>query len=178
MKYIIASDIHGSSYFAKKLKNIIDLENPDKIFLLGDIYYHGPRNKLPKKYNPMKVCEILNTFADKIICVNGNCDAEVDQMISDFEFKPSHKQKISNSLALFVHGHNLDVNNPPNGFDLIFSGHTHIPEIKTINNVTFVNPGSLSIPKGKHKNSYTIIRDNQVSICELNGKIILTKDLK
>ena len=102
MKYIIASDIHGSSYFAKKLKAIIDKENPDKIILLGDIYYHGPRNSLPKKYNPMRVCEILNSYADKIICVKGNCDAEVDQMISNFNIQDSYEFDLNGNKALCI----------------------------------------------------------------------------
>ena len=122
MKYIIASDIHGSSYYTKKLQEIILKENPDKIILLGDIYYHGPRNNLPKKYNPKLVCEILNGFADKIICVKGNCDAEVDQMISKFKFKDSFELDLANKKALFVHGHKLDKQTPPTGFDFIFSG--------------------------------------------------------
>ena len=172
MKYIIASDIHGSSYYTKKLKNIILSENPDKVILLGDIYYHGPRNKLPKQYNPMKVSEQLNSFGNKIICVKGNCDAEVDEMISNFKFKEFHTLEICKKSVLCVHGHKLDKNNPPQGFDLIFSGHTHIASIKKINNIIFVNPGSLSIPKGKEKMSYAIIDDNRLTIRELNGKII------
>ena len=176
MKYIIASDIHGSSFYTKKLKSIIDLEQPDKIILLGDIYYHGPRNKLPKKYNPMKVCEILNSYADKIICVKGNCDAEVDQMISKFDIQDSFTLEICGKKSLFTHGHQLDKNNLPKGFDLIFSGHTHIAEIDTIGKVTFINPGSLSIPKGKEKNSFAIINENQITIHKLNGDIINSID--
>ena len=83
-KYLIISDIHGSNYYANKINEICKRENPDKIILLGDLYYHGPRNPLPKEYNPMKVAELLNSLKEKILCVKGNCDAEVDEMISEF----------------------------------------------------------------------------------------------
>ena len=107
MKILIASDIHGSAYFTKKLVKIIESENFDKIILLGDIYYHGPRNKLPKGYNPMKVAEYLNQYSDKIKCIKGNCDSEVDQMISKFSFEFSYDMTFAHKKFLFVHGHRL-----------------------------------------------------------------------
>lgn len=95
MKYLVVSDIHGSGYYAKKLEDIISKECPDEIILLGDLYYHGPRNPLPKDYEPKKVAEILNSYKDKISAVRGNCDAEVDQMISEFEIKENLKLDIA-----------------------------------------------------------------------------------
>lgn len=86
MKAVVISDIHGSGYYAEKIKEINERENPDKIILLGDLYYHGPRNELSQEYKPMKVAEILNSLKDKLLVVRGNCDAEVDEMISDFKF--------------------------------------------------------------------------------------------
>ena len=93
MKYLVFSDIHGSLFYANKLKEIVDSENPNKIILLGDLYYHGPRNPLSKEYNPKEVCNILNSLKDKILCCKGNCDAEVDEMISLFKFERKHNEK-------------------------------------------------------------------------------------
>ena len=87
MKAVIISDIHGSSYYAKKIQEIVEKENPEKVILLGDLYYHGPRNDLSQEYNPMKVSEVLNSMKDKLMVVRGNCDAEVDEMISEFKFE-------------------------------------------------------------------------------------------
>ena len=87
MKVVVASDIHGSSYYAERLKEIVNLENPEKVVLLGDLYYHGPRNDLTQEYAPMKVAEILNEMKEKLLVVKGNCDAEVDEMISEFKFE-------------------------------------------------------------------------------------------
>ena len=95
MKLLIISDIHGSSYYANKILEINDKEKPDKIILLGDLYYHGPRNKLTKDYAPMEVANILNSLKDKILAVKGNCDAEVDQMISEFKLENNLELKIN-----------------------------------------------------------------------------------
>lgn len=172
MKIIVASDIHGSNYYTKKFVKIIEKEKPDQIILLGDVFYHGPRNALPKDYNPMEVSENLNKFADILKCTKGNCDAEVDQMISEFKFEDKIEMTISKKKFLFVHGHKLDFENLPKGFDFIFGGHTHVSSIKKYGAITYVNPGSLSIPKEKTKPSYAVIDDNTISIFELKGKLI------
>lgn len=172
MKIIVASDIHGSNYYTKKLTKIIEKENPDQIILLGDIYYHGPRNKLPKGYAPIKVAENLNKYASIIKCVKGNCDAEVDQMISKFKFEDSFVLSHLNKKFLFVHGQHLDFENLPLGYDYIFGGHTHVSQIKQINSTTYINPGSLSIPKEKTKNSYLVITDNNITIYDFKDNII------
>lgn len=172
MKIIIASDIHGSNYFAKKLVKVIEQENPDQIILLGDIYYHGPRNKLPRGYEPMKVAENLNKYADKIKCVKGNCDAEVDQMISKFKFEDSLEMEISGQKFLFTHGHGLDLDNLPKNYDFIVAGHTHVSEIRPLAKSFYINPGSLSIPKAGTKNSYAIIDEKTILILDLKGNIL------
>lgn len=172
MKILIASDIHGSNHYARVLSKIIEKETPDQIILLGDIYYHGPRNKLPNGYAPMKVAEILNKFADKIRCVKGNCDADVDQMISDFKFEDSIEMTLADKKFLFVHGQDLDLENLPKGYDYICAGHTHIPEIKKLNKTTYVNPGSISIPKQNSKSSYAILDDKTISVFDIKGKLI------
>ena len=172
MKIIVASDIHGSNYYTKKLVKIIEKENPDQIILLGDVFYHGPRNKLPKNYDPMDVSNNLNKFADILKCTKGNCDAEVDQMIAKFEFVDKIEISISKKKFLFVHGHNLDFENLPKGFDFIFGGHTHVSSIKKYGSTTYVNPGSLSIPKENTKPSYAVIDDKSITIFDIKGKLV------
>ena len=171
MKILVASDIHGSSFYTKKLLSIIQTTNPEKVILLGDIYYHGPRNKFPKKYAPMKVAESLNTLTNKLVCIKGNCDSEVDQMISEFKFVDSFEMNILGKKFLFKHGHKLNFDNLPS-FDVVFSGHTHINGIKTINNTICVNPGSVSLPKEKTANSYAIIDEELIKIYSFKGEIL------
>ena len=101
MKLLIVSDIHGSGYYANKLLEIVEKENPDKIVLLGDLYYHGPRNPLTEKYGPMEVANILNSLKDKILAIKGNCDAEVDEMISEFPLQENIQMK-ANGYNLFT----------------------------------------------------------------------------
>ena len=105
MKYLVISDIHGSSFYANKIQEIYNKENPDKIILLGDLYYHGPRNSLTEEYNPMEVAKILNQYKDKILCTKGNCDAEVDEMISEFKLEEHIELKINGEDFFFSHGH-------------------------------------------------------------------------
>ena len=102
MKFLIASDIHGSLYYTKKLIDLVEKEQPDKIILLGDLYYHGPRNPLPLDYNPKEVCNLLNSYKDKIYAVRGNCDSEVDQMISNF--------KINYMIKININGNQFYLN--------------------------------------------------------------------
>lgn len=165
MKYLVASDIHGSSYYAKKLVKIIEKENIDKIILLGDIYYHGPRNPFPYEYNPKVVCELLNNLKDKIFAVKGNCDSEVDQMISQFEIKDYLTLNILEKKFYFTHGHKYNKDNLPNeDFDILVYGHFHTHFIKNLDGKTFINPGSTSLPKEKTENSFMIIDENENSI--------------
>ncbi len=173
MKVFVVSDIHGSSYYLKKFMKKVEEEQVDEIVMLGDIYYHGPRNKFPKKYSPKKVAEILNGIKDKLKCVKGNCDAEVDEMISNFEIQASYETEFFGKSFLFVHGHKLDKENMPKK-DFVFGGHTHIPCVVDYGVCKYVNPGSLSLPKGEFKQSYAVLEDGKIEIKELSGKIIET----
>lgn len=176
MKIFVASDIHGSSHYIKKFAKIIEKEQPEQILLLGDLYYHGPRNKFPKGYNPQKVAEVLNSYKSKIICVRGNCDAEVDQMISRFEIQDEYETTINGKSFLFVHGHKLDAENMPKR-DFTFAGHTHRPVINdSLLNTTYVNVGSLGLPKTNDGSTYAIIEDNKITIKSINGKTINSKE--
>jgi len=113
MKLLIISDIHGSGYYAKRIKEIYDMEKPDKLVLLGDLYYHGPRNNLTYEYAPMEVAEVLNSLKDNIIAVRGNCDAEVDEMISEFRIQEEVEMVINNKKILFTHGHVHNIDSIP-----------------------------------------------------------------
>ena len=173
MKYLVASDFHGSGYYARKFKEIIESENPDKIILLGDLYYHGPRNKLSLEYAPMEVAEILNSFKNKLATARGNCDAEVDEMISKFKFEENIRLEINNKNFFFTHGHKYNIDNLPNeDFDVMVYGHFHTGFIKEENGKIFLNSGSISLPKDNTKNSYLIIADNCVYLKDLDGNII------
>jgi hypothetical protein len=178
MKYLVVSDIHGSSYYARKIEEIYNREQPDKIILLGDLYYHGPRNSLTEEYNPMEVSKILNKYKDIILCTRGNCDAEVDEMISDFKFEDFIELKINGVDFFFSHGHKYNMDNvPPNG-DVVVYGHFHMGFIEEQYGVIFVNPGSISLPKNNTKHSYLIIDDKELILKDIDGCILNKKGYK
>lgn len=154
MKLLIASDLHGSAYWVKKLMDFAESENPDKLILLGDLLYHGPRNDLPTGYAPKEVIPMLSAWRDKIIAVRGNCDAEVDQMVLPFPCMADSSQILVDGKILYLtHGHHESPENLPalpEG-SVFLSGHTHVKIDKVINGVRCINPGSVSIPKdGSH----------------------------
>ena len=173
MKLLILSDIHGSSYYAKKIVEIEKQEKPDKIILLGDLYYHGPRNPLTDGYDPMKVTKLLNSLKDKLEVVKGNCDAEVDQMVSEFAIQENILEKINGKNMFFTHGHKYNIDNLPNeDFDIMFYGHFHTCFIKKYDNQLFVNPGSISLPKDNTPHSYAMIEEKDIVIKDVDGNVI------
>ena len=177
MKFLVVSDIHGSSYYAKKLESIIKKENPDKIILLGDLYYHGPRNPLTQEYAPKEVATILNSHKDRILAVRGNCDAEVDQMISEFELQESISLTIDGKKFFFTNGNHYNIDNlPEEKFDVMVYGHFHTGFIKEKEGKLFVNPGSISLPKQDTKNSYAIIEKGRISLKDIEGEDINVRD--
>ena len=177
MKYLVISDIHGSGYYANKIKEINEKEKPDKIILLGDLYYHGPRNPLTEKYGPMEVAGILNDLSDKILCTRGNCDADVDEMISNFKFKDYIRLVHSNLNFFFSHGHFYNSDNIPENADIVIYGHFHTGFIKEEYGIIFANPGSISLPKNGTKNSYMIIDDEKIVLKDVDGNVILSKNI-
>ena len=172
MKILVVSDIHGSSYYANKINEIYLKERPDKIILLGDLYYHGPRNPLPKDYNPMEVSEILNSLKQVILCTKGNCDAEVDEMISEFEFRDNVELNINGLKFFFTHGHKYNIDNIPENINVLVYGHFHTGFIKEKDGVICVNSGSISLPKDNTKNSYLIIDDREIILKDIDQKVI------
>lgn len=173
MKLVVVSDIHGSGFYADKIKKIMEAESPDKLVLLGDLYYHGPRNPLPKEHEPLKVAEILNSFKDKIIAIKGNCDAEVDEMISKFPLQNIVELDFAGKKILFTHGHKYNIDNwPENEFDYMIYGHFHMGFIHEENGKIFANPGSISLPKNGTKNSYLVLEENEIQLKDVEGNVI------
>ena len=154
MKLLIASDIHGSAYWCRKLLEVYQQEQPDKLVLLGDILYHGPRNDLPREYAPKAVIALLSPLAEKILCVRGNCEAEVDQMVLPFPCMAPYSQLLVEDKTFYLtHGHHENPRNLPrlNPGDVFLSGHTHVKEDILVEGVRCLNPGSVSIHKdGSH----------------------------
>ena len=154
MKLVIASDIHGSAYWCKKLLEVIEREQPEKIILLGDLLYHGPRNDLPRDYAPKQVIPMLSGLQDKVLAVRGNCEAEVDQMVLPFPCMADYALLNCDGLDLYLtHGHlwNPDHLPPLQAGSVFLSGHTHVKMDRTSNGIRCLNPGSVSIPKdGSH----------------------------
>ncbi len=180
MKYLIISDIHGSYYYLNKVLKVFRTQKCDKIIILGDVLYHGPRNDLPKQYAPKKVIPLLNELKEKIICVQGNCDAEVDQMVLNFRIKKGAIISNGNTCAYLTHGHKINPQKPykKEKVDVVLFGHSHIHEITNVNDVTYINPGSISIPKGDKINSYAIWDKNIITIYNLltNEKLMEYKN--
>ena len=173
MRVVIASDIHGSLYYTEKLKEIVEKENPEKIILLGDLYYHGPGNELTQEYSPMKVSEILNEMKDKLLVVKGNCDAEVDEMISKFKFEDHILLELNGKKFYFTHGHKYNIENIPyDDFDIMIYGHIHQGFIEKKGDFIFANPGSISLPKGMSTHSYILLDGNKIILKDIDGKII------
>ena len=154
MKLLIASDIHGSAYWCGRLMEEIRREDPDRILLLGDLLYHGPRNDLPRDYAPKKVIPMLSAVKEKILAVRGNCDAEVDQMVLPFPCMADYAQLLVDGKTFYLtHGHHAAPNSLPPlpGGSIFLSGHTHVKLDKETAGIRCLNPGSVSIPKdGSH----------------------------
>lgn len=180
MKWMIASDIHGSAYYCEQLCEAMEREKVEKLLLLGDILYHGPRNDLPKGYEPKKVIEMLNPRRQQILCVRGNCDAQVDQMVLDFPIMAEYASfYMGNRMVFATHGHIYNPANPPqmNAGDILLNGHTHIPAFEERENYIYVNPGSVSIPKDNTQHSYMIWEESRFIWKNLSGEVYLEKEL-
>ena len=178
MKWMIISDIHGSYDDLKKVMEIYEEEKMEKLIILGDILYHGPRNPLTEKYEPMEVAKILNNLKDKIIAVKGNCDADVDEMISDFKMLEKISLDINGYRVFCSHGHKYNINNlPEEYFDIMFYGHFHTGFIEKENGRIYANPGSISLPKNNSQHSYLIFQDKELILKDIDGNIIQKTNL-
>ena len=150
MKLLIASDIHGSAYYCEKLMKQIEKHKPEKLILLGDLLYHGPRNDLPRDYAPKQVIPMLSAYQDIIVAVRGNCEAEVDQMVLPFPCMANFAQLDVDGVRFqLTHGHHDSPDHlPPLEEGSVFlSGHTHVKLDVVRDGIRCLNPGSVSIPK-------------------------------
>lgn len=176
MKLLIASDLHGSAWYCEKLLELVEKEQPDKLLLLGDLLYHGPRNDLPREYDPKRVIPLLNGLKDRIIAVRGNCDAEVDQMVLEFPLMADYTTLwLETGKPLFAtHGHLFDPAHLPPlpaGSAFVF-GHVHTKCAAWQGSTLILNPGSLSIPKdGTH--SYMIYENGVFTAKTLEGEAVM-----
>ncbi len=174
MKYFIASDIHGSAYFARKLLECFDIERADRLVLLGDILYHGPRNDLPEGYAPKEVISLLNERKNSILCVRGNCDTEVDQMVLEFPILADYAIiELGDRMIFATHGHsfNEDTLPPLRDGDILLHGHTHVPKCVEHENYIYMNPGSVSIPKENSHHGYMTLENGVFEWKDLDGKV-------
>ncbi len=176
MKLMFASDIHGSLYYAEKTVEAYKEEKAEKLVLLGDLLYHGPRNDLPKDYNPKAVIALLNSIKAEIVAVRGNCEAEVDQMVLEFPVMAEYALMFVEGRMWFItHGHNFNTSNPPmlKKGDLLIHGHTHIQAMEEQpEGYVYINPGSVSIPKNGNKHSYMIYEAGKFTIKDFEGNKI------
>ena len=184
MKLVIASDLHGSAAACRMLLDRAAAEGPDRLVLLGDLLYHGPRNDLPRGYDPKGVTQLLAGMKEELLCVRGNCEAEVDQMVLPFPVMADYAALwLDGPMAFVTHGHLYNEGALPalGRGDLLIHGHTHVPTIRwhQEEGYTYLNPGSVSIPKEDSPNSYMICQDGYFSIRQLqDGKEFLGKSIK
>ena len=163
MKYLIATDIHGSLYYGQKIIDAFNLLQADKIILLGDTLYHGPRNDLPKEYNPKELTNLLNQYKNRIISVKGNCDSDVDQMVLQFPIiAPLIIMEIKNRNIYFTHGDVFNSNHlpPMNKNDILVHGHTHVVRKEVHPDHIYLNPGSISLPKENCYHGYMLLDED------------------
>ena len=175
MKLMIASDIHGSAYYCEKMIEAYKREKADKLLLLGDLLYHGPRNDLPKDYNPKAVIAMLNAMKEDLLCVRGNCDTEVDQMVLDFPVMADYCILAIDGLTFYAtHGHVYNENNLPpfREGDILIHGHTHVLKAEQREGYILLNPGSVSIPKEGNPPTYAVLEDKVFTIKDFDGNII------
>ena len=174
MKWMIASDIHGSALYCEKMLQAFVREGAQRLLLLGDLLYHGPRNDLPQGYAPKEVIAQLSGVKDKVFCVRGNCEAEVDQMVLPFPVLADYCLLEQKGRVIFAtHGHHYNLENPPllQPGDVLLHGHTHIPAKDNSLGFWYLNPGSVSIPKENSPHSYMTLEDGQFLWKDLDGAV-------
>ena len=176
MKYFIVSDIHGSALYCRKTLDCFESENADRLIVLGDILYHGPRNDLPEEYAPKKVIEMLNPLKDRLLCVRGNCEAEVDQMVLDFPVLADYAiLALDKNIIFITHGHKYNTANLPplSSGDILLNGHTHIPVCEKCGDITYLNPGSAAIPKNGSHHGYMTLENGLFIWKDFDGNEIM-----
>lgn len=179
MKYVIASDIHGSAKSTRELLSRFSEEKADKLILLGDLYNHGPRNPFPDEYAPMDVATLLNGVKDRLIVVKGNCDSDVDTLISEFDFLPHLLLETDGCSVFLTHGDAYDCDRPPKtAFDAVVYGHYHQGVFTRKGKTLFVNVGSVSLPKDGFQKNYLVLENGFFILKTLSGEEIKSVSVK
>ena len=177
MKWMIASDLHGSAFYCRQMLAAFEREGADRLLMLGDLLYHGPRNDLPKGYAPKEVIPLLNGIRERLLCVRGNCDAEVDQMLLQFPIMADYALVVDNGRRLFLtHGHVYNEQNRPTlAHDIFVYGHTHLWKLEQTDEGDIVcNIGSITFPKGGNEPTFATYEDGQLIVRHLDGSIMKT----
>ena len=180
MKWLIASDIHGSAHWCRLLLDAFQREGADRMLLLGDLLYHGPRNDLPEGYAPKQVIEMLNSLKDRLYCVRGNCEAEVDQMVLEFPIMADYLLlPVGDRLIFATHGHVFNETHLPplRTGDVLLHGHTHVAACAEHETYTYCNPGSVALPKAGGMHSYMTLGGGTLLWKTLDGTEFLRKDI-
>lgn len=175
MKYMFASDVHGSAYFCRKMLEAYREEGAERLVLLGDLLYHGPRNDLPKEYAPKEVIAMLNDKKDEIYTVRGNCEAEVDQMVLEFPVLAEYCVLVIEGKTFFAtHGHvyNTDHLPPLKKGDILIHGHTHVLKAENMGDYIWLNPGSVSIPKEGNPHTYAVLENGLFEIKDFDRNVV------
>ncbi len=179
MKFLICSDVHGDLDSMQRIMSAFEKEGAEKILILGDLLYHGPRNDLPKTYAPKRVIEILNANREKILCVRGNCDTEVDQMVLDFPILAEYAYLELDGLRIFAtHGHKFNKDNMPavSQGEILLHGHTHILCCEKIgDDAYYLNPGSCALPKNGNPRTYMIYNNKTFTVKDFDENILFEK---
>ncbi|MBQ4051560.1 MAG: phosphodiesterase [Oscillospiraceae bacterium] len=177
MKILIASDIHGSVLYCRELLEAYAREGAEKLLILGDILYHGPRNDLPEGYAPKEVIDLLNPVKNELLCVRGNCDTEVDQMVLQFPILSDSCLLYLDGRTVFAtHGHHFNPQTPPmlKKGDILLNGHTHVPKCEPAGDFIYLNPGSVSIPKEGSTHQYILWDDGTILFKAMDGTVLRT----
>lgn len=179
MKLMFISDIHGIKTNLSKVKERFEELHCDKLVVLGDLYYIGPRNKMIEGYDIKEVQAFFESMKDKLVCVRGNCDSEVDIMVSNFPIVNELSVIMTENNDLYItHGHIYNESNWIKEHSVLIYGHFHIPFIKKIETNYYLNPGSISLPKEGYLPSYMIYDENKVTIYDIEDNIIMEEELK
>ena len=181
MKYMIASDLHGSALFCGQMLERFRKEGAQRLILLGDLLYHGPRNDLPEGYAPKEVITMLNSVKESLFCVRGNCDTEVDQMVLEFPILADYLLLEAKGRLIFAtHGHHYHLQSPPplRQGDILLHGHTHVPVCQRAGSFWYLNPGSVSIPKEGSRHSYLMLEDGHFTWKDLSGGSYLEYEME
>lgn len=172
MRLLIASDLHGSAFYCRKLLEVYEKEQAQRMILLGDLLYHGPRNDLPREYAPKEVIRMLNEHRQEIYAVRGNCEAEVDQMVLEFPVMADYMLLFDGAHAVYAtHGHIWNENHlpPMQPGDVLLHGHTHVLRAEWVGEHLILNPGSVSIPKEGNPPTYAVLEDGIFTIRDFEG---------